>query len=190
MKFTALSLSGAFLIEPERHEDERGFFARMWCQREFEAHGLTARLVQCSISCSWRKETLRGMHYQLPPFAEDKLVRVTHGCIYDVIVDLRPDSATFLRWLGFELTQENRLALYVPKGFAHGFQTLIDDTEVFYQMSEFYAPGHARGIRWDDPLIGAVWPEPITVIAERDRTYPDIRLDDLDAFRIDAEAHE
>jgi dTDP-4-dehydrorhamnose 3,5-epimerase len=183
MKFIPEPLAGAFLIEPERHEDERGFFARMWCQREFAAHGITSHFVQCSISYNRSKGTLRGMHFQLPPYAEDKLVHVTRGRIFDVIVDLRPDSDTFLRWLGVELTEENRLALYIPQGFAHGFETLVDDTEVFYQMTEFYMPDYGRGFRWDDPLIGITWPEPIKIIAERDRTYTNLLPDDFVKFQ-------
>jgi dTDP-4-dehydrorhamnose 3,5-epimerase len=182
MRFLKAPLAGAMLIELERHEDERGFFARTWSQEEFAAQGLATRLVQCSISYNLRRGTLRGMHYQLPPFAEDKLVRVTHGRIYDVLVDLHPDSDTFLKWYGVELSRENRLSLYVPQGFAHGFETLADDTEVYYQMSESYAPDHARGFRWDDPKIGLTLPEPVAVIAERDRTFPDIRPDEFAAF--------
>lgn len=144
MIFQGTPLIGAVLVEPERLEDERGFFARTWCEREFAEHQLATRWVQCNISYNHRKGTLRGMHYQLPPSVEDKLVRVTHGAIFDVIVDLRPNSATFLDWYGVELTAENRLALFIPKGFAHGFQTLCDGSEVFYQMSEFYAPTTAR----------------------------------------------
>jgi dTDP-4-dehydrorhamnose 3,5-epimerase len=182
MIFEETPLKGAYVIEIERLEDSRGFFARTWCQREFESHKLNPRLVQCSLSFNKKNGTLRGMHYQVPPFAEDKLVRVTRGRIYDVIVDLRPDSDTFLRWFGIDLSQENRLALYVPPGFAHGFETTVDDTEVFYQMSEFHAPDHARGFRWDDPLVGVTWPEPITVISERDRAYANIHQDDFVGF--------
>lgn len=183
MLFQETPLRGAYLIEIERIEDERGFFARAWCQREFEDHGLNSHVAQCNISYNKKRGTLRGMHYQLPPFAEDKLVRVTRGRIYDVIIDLHPDSDTFLRWFGVELSEENRFALYVPKGFAHGFETLTAETEVFYQMSEFYEPNHARGLRWDDPLVGITWPEPITAISERDRTYSNIHSDDFVSFR-------
>jgi dTDP-4-dehydrorhamnose 3,5-epimerase len=182
MRFIPTPLVGAYLIEPERHSDERGFFARTWCQREFLAQGLAAGLVQCSISYNTRRGTVRGMHYQLPPFAEEKLVRVTHGGIFDVIVDLRPGSASFLHWFGTELTGASRMAMYVPKGVAHGFQTLADDTEVFYQMSEFYSAEHGCGLRWDDPLIRVAWPEPVTMISLRDGHYPDANLKDFTAF--------
>jgi dTDP-4-dehydrorhamnose 3,5-epimerase len=175
MNFIPTPLAGAFLIEPEFKEDERGFFARTWCQREFTEHGLTSRLVQCSISYNRRKGTLRGMHFQTAPMAEDKLVRVTQGRAYDVIVDLRAGSDTFLAWFGVELTQSNRRALFVPQGFAHGFETLVDDTEVYYQMSEFYSPLHAHGFRWNDSSVGVVWPEPITAMSDRDRSYPDLK---------------
>jgi dTDP-4-dehydrorhamnose 3,5-epimerase len=172
MVFTETGLSAALLVDVERHEDERGFFARSWCQREFEARGLDARLVQCSISRNFRKGTLRGMHYQLPPHAEAKLVRCTAGAIYDVIVDLRPESQTFRQNFGVVLSAENQRALYVPERFAHGFLTLTDNSEVFYQMSEFYEPSSARGVRWNDPALAIVWPEPVSVISDRDRNYP------------------
>jgi dTDP-4-dehydrorhamnose 3,5-epimerase len=171
MKFIPTPLHGAYIIEPEKREDERGFFARTWCQQEFITHGLDPNLVQCNISFNKQRGTLRGMHFQLPPYAEAKLVRCTTGAIYDVIVDLRSNSTTFLQWTAVELTADNRQALYVPKGFAHGFQTLQDGTEVFYQMSDFYAPYYARGFRWNDPKFGIQWPEPVTMISERDRTY-------------------
>ena len=176
MKFTETELKGAFVVEPERLEDERGFFARSWCLREFEAHGLNARLVQCDISFSKAKGTLRGMHYQLSPFQEAKLVRCTQGSIYDVIIDLRPGSPTFKKYFGCALTAENRRALYVPEGFGHGFVTLEDATEVFYQMSEFYSPEHARGVRWNDPAFGIPWPLTPTTMSEKDRTCPDFVL--------------
>ena len=173
MIFTEAPIPGAYVIDPERLEDERGFFARTWCQREFEAHGLNPGLAQCNISYNRRKGTLRGMHYQAVPHAEARLVRCTSGAIYDVIVDLRPDSVTFKRWFPVELTADNRRMLYIPEGLAHGFLTSRDDTEVFYQMSEFYTPGSARGVRWNDPAFGIEWPQEIQVIAERDRNYPD-----------------
>lgn len=179
MKFTPGPLAGAYLIEPEYLEDDRGFFARTWCEREFTERGLETRLVQCNISYNRHAGTLRGIHYQIPPMAEVKLVRVTQGGIYDVLVDLRPGSDTFLGWFGIELTQQNRLAVYVPCGFGHGFQTLADHTEVYYQMSQFYSPEHARGFRWDDPLIAIPWPRPIACISERDRTYPDLKPEAL-----------
>jgi dTDP-4-dehydrorhamnose 3,5-epimerase len=173
MIFNETKLLGAYIIELEKLEDERGYFARSWCQREFDAHGLDTRPVQCNISFNRKKGTLRGMHFQLPPFAETKLVRCTRGALFDVIIDLRPDSPSFLKWIGVELTARNGKMMYVPKGFAHGFQTLEDDTEVFYQMSEFYAPEYARGVRWDDPLFGVSWPEELRVISKRDQAYKD-----------------
>jgi dTDP-4-dehydrorhamnose 3,5-epimerase len=171
--FTETQLPGAFIIQPERLADERGFFARTWCQREFETHGLHPRWVQGSISFNAKKGTLRGMHYQTAPHAEAKLIRCTRGAIYDVIIDLRPSSPTFKRHVAVVLTAENRTMLYVPEGVAHGFQTLEDDTEVFYLMSAFYAPECARGVRWDDPAFGIAWPPAERIIIERDRTYPD-----------------
>ena len=172
MIFVETRLKGAFIIEPERIEDERGFFARTWCQHEFEARGLNARLAQCNISFNTMKGTLRGMHYQIAPHEETKLVRCTMGAIYDVIVDLRPASPTFKQWEAVELTAGNRRMLYIPGGFAHGFQTLGDETEVFYQMSEFYHPGSSRGARWNDPAFGIAWPLTISTISQRDRSYP------------------
>ncbi len=168
MIFSETKLKGVYLIEPERHEDERGFFARTWCQREFEGHGLNPSLVQCNVSFNRKKGTLRGMHYQIPPHAEAKLVRCTRGAGFEVVVDLRPGSPTHRRWVGIELTAENRWMLYIPGGCAHGFQTLADSTELFYQMSEFYHPESARGVRWDDPAFGIEWPLPVTVISEKD----------------------
>ncbi len=158
MIFNETQLKGAFLIELERREDERGFFARSWDVDEFQKHGLNPRLVQCNISFNKVRGTLRGMHFQVAPFAEAKLVRCTMGALYDVIIDLRDGSPTLKRWFGVELSAENRLALYVPEGFAHGFQTLADNTEVFYQMSEVFHPECARGVRWDDPAFGIIWP--------------------------------
>ena len=173
MIFTETPLRGAFVIEAEPLEDTRGLFARTWCRREFEAHGLEIRIAQCSTSFNKKKGTLRGMHYQLPPFAEAKMVRCTRGSMYDVIIDLRPGSPTFTDHIAVVLTAENRKALYVPVGFAHGFQTLEDDTEVFYQISEFFAPDHSRGVRWNDPAFAIPWPDDERLIAERDRGYPD-----------------
>jgi dTDP-4-dehydrorhamnose 3,5-epimerase len=176
MVFTETELRGAFIIDVERVEDERGFFARSWCQREFEAYGLYTQWVQCNVSFNKQKGTLRGMHYQAAPYAEVKLVRCTMGAIYDVIIDLRPDSPTFKRWLAAELTMHNRRMLYIPEGFGHGFQTLEGNTEVFYQMSQFYAPEYARGVRWDDPAFKITWPAEKRIISERDRGLPDFRL--------------
>lgn len=173
MIFRETTLKGAFIIEPERHEDWRGFFARTWCQREFEAQGLNPRLVQCGISFNRKKGTLRGMHYQAPPYEEAKLVRCAMGAIHDVVIDLRPDSPTFAQHTAVTLTAENRVMLYVPEGFAHGFQTLEDNSEVFYQMSQFYVPEAARGIRWNDPAFAIRWPILETIILERDQNYPD-----------------
>lgn len=171
MIFLPTSLQGAYVIEAERVEDERGFFARTWCQHEFQARGLNMVIVQCSISFNQSKGTLRGMHYQSAPKAEAKLVRCTRGAIYDVIVDLRPDSATFKKWTASELTADNHRMLYIPEGLAHGFQTLQDETEVFYQMSEFYAPECARGFRWDDPAFAIDWPRPMSAISDRDQSF-------------------
>jgi len=171
--FHETKLKGSYILDLERMEDLRGFFARSWCRREFEAHGLNPRLVQCNISFNTAKGTLRGMHYQGKPFEEAKLIRCTMGAIYDVIVDIRPDSPSFKRYLSVVLTPGNRKMLYVPEGFAHGFLTLEENTEVFYQMSEFYAPECARGIRWNDPAFGIEWPSAAQVLSDRDRNYPD-----------------
>lgn len=171
MKFAETKLKGAHVIEPERLEDDRGFFARTFCRKEFEAHGLNPILVQSSISFNAKKGTLRGMHYQTPPHEETKLVRCTRGSVYDVILDLRRGSPTFKQWVAVELTADNRCALYIPAGFAHGFQTLTDHTEILYQMSEFYHPESARGVRWDDPAFGITWPLPDPIISQRDQSY-------------------
>ena len=173
MIFIKTELKGAFVIEPERLEDERGFFARAWDRQEFEARGLNPRLVQSNISFNKEEGTLRGMHYQIPPYEEAKLVRCTRGAIYDVIIDLRSHSPSFQQWLGVELTEDNRRMLYIPEGFAHGYLSLEDDTEIFYQVSEFYAPEFGRGVRWDDPTFGITWPIEVRVIRERDQQYPD-----------------
>jgi dTDP-4-dehydrorhamnose 3,5-epimerase len=170
--FTELPLHDAYLIGPEPHEDHRGFFARTWCAREFDAHGLNPRLVQCNISFNARRGTLRGMHYQAPPHAEAKLVRCTRGAIYDVLIDLRPESATFRRWIAVQLTADNHHMVYIPEGFAHGFQTLEDQSEVFYQMSEFYYPEGQRGVRSDDPAFGIAWPVAPPILSAADRQYP------------------
>ena len=171
MIFTETKLAGAFVIEPERFADERGFFALSWSRREFAARGLDPNLAECNISFNHRRGTLRGMHYQAAPHAQVKVVRCTLGAVYDCIVDLRPDSPTFGRWEGVELTAGNRLMLYVPKGFAHGFQTLEDGSEVFYQMSDVYVPESAAGVRWNDPAFGIEWPLPVEVINARDASY-------------------
>ena len=171
MRFTETRLKGAFIIEPERLEDDRGFFARTFCQKEFEAQGLNPKIVQCNISYNKHKGTLRGMHYQVAPMAEAKLVSCTRGAIYDVIIDLRHGSPTYCQWFAEELNTENRKMIYIPEGFAHGFQSLEDDTEVFYQMSEFYSPEHARGVRWDDPVFGIKWHERQRIISTKDKNY-------------------
>jgi len=171
--FKETKLPGAFVIEPEKHEDERGFFARSFCRREFEAHGLNPNVAQCNISFNKRKGTLRGMHFQAAPFAEAKLVRCTMGSIFDVIIDLRKELRSFKDHLGIELSATNRKMLYIPEEFAHGFQTLEDNTEVFYQMSQVYSAEHARGVRWDDPAFGIRWPQAQRVMNERDQNYPD-----------------
>ena len=163
------------MVELDKHKDERGFFARTFCVQEFEAHGLNARLVQCSTAFNLRRGTVRGFHWQAPPKSEAKLVRVTRGAIHDVIVDLRPSSPTRLQHLAVELTADNGRMLYVPEGLAHAFQTLADSTEISYQMSEFFAPEYARGARWNDPAFGITWPLPNPVLNDRDRSYPDFQ---------------
>jgi dTDP-4-dehydrorhamnose 3,5-epimerase len=197
MIFTETKLKGAYIIELEKLEDDRGFFARTFCRKEFEAHGLNPNIAQCNISYSSKRGTLRGMHYQASPYEEAKLVSCIGGSIYDVIIDLRPGSLTYCQWMAVELFAQDKVnseqsavsglqftahgsqltanhrMLYIPEGFAHGFVTLVDDTEVVYQMSQFYMPGYARGVRWDDPAFGINWPAGVTVISERDRTYDD-----------------
>ena len=173
MTFQETKLSGVFEIHLEPAHDSRGFFARSWCQKEFENRGLDPRVVQCNVSFNQRKGTLRGMHYQASPNAEAKLVRCTSGSVYDVVIDLRPQSPTFKQWIAAVLSSVQRNMIYVPKGCAHGFLTLEDNTEVFYQMSEFYSPESVGGVRWDDPAFQIVWPAEVEVISERDRTYAD-----------------
>ncbi len=173
MIFVETMLKGAFIIEIEKREDHRGFFARSWCQREFTEHGLNPHPVQTNVSFSKKKGTLRGMHYQISPYEESKLVRCTRGAIYDVIIDLRPDSPTYRKWVGVELTPDSYRMLYVPEKFAHGFQTLEDDTEVTYQVTQFYTPGSERGIRWNDPVFNIQWPLDVQVISDKDRDCPD-----------------
>lgn len=172
MKFMPTPIAGAFIVELELLEDERGCFARSFCRDEFVAHGLDPAVVQCNISFNHRRGTLRGLHYQVKPHEEAKLVRCTQGAIWDVIVDLRENSPTRYRWFAAELAAENRRALYIPHGLAHGFQTLTDNSEVFYQMSEFYHPESACGVRWDDPVIGITWPVDNPVLSPRDKSYP------------------
>jgi dTDP-4-dehydrorhamnose 3,5-epimerase len=173
VKFTPTTLPGVYLIDIEPIADERGFFARSWCREEFAALGLDSNLEQCNISFNQRKGTLRGMHFQAAPHGEAKLVRCTRGAIFDVAIDLRPDSPTYLRHYGAELSGENRRALFIPEGIAHGFQTLTDDSEVFYQMSRAYVPGAGRGVRWDDPAFAIAWPDDERIISERDQIWPD-----------------
>lgn len=173
MKFIETKLKAAYVIELEKIEDERGFFARSWCEKEFAERGLNPNLVQCNISFNRKKGTLRGMHYQAKPYREAKLIRCTKGAIYDVILDLRSDSPTFKQWVAVELTSENRKMLYIPEGLAHGFQSLEDDTEVFYQMSEFYHPEVAKGVRWNDTAFGIEWMENEPIISEKDKSYAD-----------------
>jgi dTDP-4-dehydrorhamnose 3,5-epimerase len=180
MRFIEHELPGVYVVELERHEDERGFFARVFCEKEFEEHGLPTRFPQCNLSRNERQGTLRGMHYQAAPHQEPKLVRCVTGAIYDVIVDLRPKSRSRLRWVGVRLTAQGGEALYVPPGFAHGFLTLKDDTDVFYQMGEFHVPDAARGFRWNDPALSIAWPSEPIVISERDRHYPDFDLSRFD----------
>lgn len=173
MLFSETKLAGTFIIDFELHEDERGFFARAWCEEEFKEHGLNPRLVQCNVSFNRKLGTLRGMHYQVVPYAEAKLVRCTRGAIYDVVIDLRPNSLTYKQWLNLELTEDNHRAIFIPEGLAHGFQTLRDDSEVFYQMSESYHPEWARGIRWNDPIFKIKWPIHPPIISERDQNFRD-----------------
>ena len=172
MRFRETPLKGAFVVDLDRIEDERGFFARSFCEKEFSASGLVSRFVQCNVSYNRLAGTLRGMHFQVEPHGEAKLVRCTMGVVYDVIVDIRPDSPTYLVSFGIELSAANRNALFIPHGFAHGFQALRDDTEVLYQMSEFFHPASARGIRWDDPVLALRWPMDNPILSDKDRGYP------------------
>ncbi|PZD73075.1 dTDP-4-dehydrorhamnose 3,5-epimerase [Acaryochloris thomasi RCC1774] len=171
MIFTKTAIQGVYIIDLELREDDRGGFARTFCAQEFEAHELKPTFVQCNLSFNHQKGTLRGMHYQTPPATEVKLVRCTQGAVYDVIIDLRPDSPTYLTHVGVELTAENRRAFYVPEMFAHGYQTLTDNAEVTYQVSEFYTPGHEQGLRHSDPGLKIDWPLPVTMISEKDANW-------------------
>jgi dTDP-4-dehydrorhamnose 3,5-epimerase len=182
MRFNPTELPGAFLIEPELIEDERGFFARTWSKEEFEQRQLNSKIAQCSISFNAKRGTVRGLHYQIPPHEETKLVRCSAGKILDVIVDLRRNSRTFKSWASFELSCANRHMLYIPAGFAHGFQTLEENTEVVYQISEYYHPESARGVRWNDPLLNINWPLPVAAISERDKTLPLINEAGIEVF--------
>ena len=179
MIFKPTKLAGAFIVELETIDDDRGFFARAYCRKEFEKHDLNASVVQCNLSYNKYRGTLRGMHFQKSPHAEVKFVRCVAGAIYDVIIDLRPESRTYTQWVGVELTSKNRLMLYVPEGFAHGYQTLADNSEVFYQVSEYYTPSADAGVRWDDPAFGIIWPAvDKRIISDKDRHWPDYRFDD------------
>lgn len=173
MLYTATMLPGVHIIEPERREDDRGFFARVWCRRELEEHGLDPRVAQVNVGFTLREGGLRGVHYQLPPRQEVKLVRCTMGALFDVILDLRPASPTYRRWMSVELTAANHRMVYVPEGCAHGYQALVNDTEMYYQTSEFYAPELARGVRYDDPAFDIRWPLPVTSISAADGSWPD-----------------
>ena len=175
MIFRETNLKGVYLIELEKREDDRGFFARSFCREEFAAHGLNPSVAQCNVAFNHKKGTLRGLHYQVAPFEEVKLVRCTRGSLYDVCVDLRPGSPTFKRHFGAVLSSRQHNMVYIPEGFAHGLQTLEDDTEVFYQMSQVFSPESARGVRWNDPAFGIEWPAAVRTMTEKDKTYPDFR---------------
>ncbi len=175
MIFKGTNLQDAFIIDLEKHQDERGFFARVYCEKEFRDHGIDPGVVQANVSYNKFSNTLRGFHYQAEPYGEAKLMRCTKGSIYDVIIDVRPDSPSYKQWIGVELTESNHRMLYVPEGFAHGFITLQDETEVTYLVSEFYTPSAEKGIRWDDPAFGVEWPVEVKVISEKDRNWPDYR---------------
>lgn len=173
MMFSETVLKGAYVIEIKPIADHRGFFARQWCKREFEEHGLSPNLLQVNLQFSHKKGTLRGMHFQVAPWQEAKLVRCTQGAILDVMIDLRPDSPTHRKWVAVELTVDNRKVMYVPEGFAHGYQTLTDEAEVMYQTSQFYAPNSATGVRYNDPAFGIQWPLPVSVVSSQDEQWPD-----------------
>jgi dTDP-4-dehydrorhamnose 3,5-epimerase len=174
MIFRKTKLKGVFIIELEKHKDERGYFARTWCENEFKANGLNSSLAQANTALSFQKGTLRGMHYQTAPYEETKIIRCIRGSVFDVVIDIRPDSITYCQWLGIELSSENHTILYVPEGFAHGYKTLENNSEVFYLVSQFYTPDAERGIRWDDPAFNITWPEtPDLIISEKDKNWPD-----------------
>lgn len=173
MHFQQSKIPGLYVIEVEPHKDHRGFFARSWCQREFSAHGLNPRIAQISVAFTAKKGGLRGLHYQLSPHWEAKTVRCTRGKIFDVAVDLRPDSPTFCQWVGFELSADNHRTLHIPEGCAHGYQTLEHESEIQYLTTEFYAPEAARGRRYNDPAFGITWPLPVAAISDADRSWPD-----------------
>jgi dTDP-4-dehydrorhamnose 3,5-epimerase len=174
MIFTETELKGAYVIEPEKYQDERGYFARVFCENEFKFHGIKLNMVQSNIGFSRKKGTIRGLHYQVYPHAEVKLIRCISGSIFDVIIDLRPESPTYKQWFGIELNSKNSQMLLVPENFAHGYQSLVDNTEVFYLVSQFYTADAERGVRWDDPLFKIQWPEMIhPIISEKDKSWPD-----------------
>jgi dTDP-4-dehydrorhamnose 3,5-epimerase len=172
MRFTATHFADAWLVQLEPRGDHRGFFARAFCEQEFRQQGLVSHFVQCNLSANHNRATLRGLHYQAEPDAEVKVVRCIRGAIFDVLVDIRPESPTYLQWQGFELSAENRDALYIPAGFAHGYQTLEPDSEVFYQVSAYYVPAAGRGLRWDDPALKIVWPLASPLLSEQDKSWP------------------
>jgi dTDP-4-dehydrorhamnose 3,5-epimerase len=174
MIFRKTNLKGVFIIELEKHKDDRGYFARTWCENEFKANGLNSKLAQANTALSVQKGTLRGMHYQIAPYEETKIIRCIRGSVFDVVIDIRPDSITYCQWLGIELSSENHTMLYVPEGFAHGYKTLRNNSEVFYLVSQFYTPDAERGIRWDDPAFSIKWPETSDlIISEKDKNWPD-----------------
>lgn len=179
MKFTELELKGAFVVEVDKIQDSRGFFGRLWCENEFADHNLNTNIVQSNVSLSKKKGTLRGMHFQRGSHAETKFVRCTRGSVYDVIVDLRPDSPTFKKWCGVELTADNYKMIYVPENFAHGFLTLEDDSEVYYLVTQFYSAQHEAGLRYNDPGIGIEWPNEIAEISEKDNNHPEFSLKNI-----------
>lgn len=179
MIFTETKLKGAYLIEVKKIEDHRGFFGRAWCAKEFEEHGLTARIAQINTSRTKKKGTIRGMHYQVAPYGEAKFIRCTKGRVYDVIIDLRPQSPTFMQWVGHELTEDNYRMVYAPEYFAHGFISLEDECEVYYPVTEFYTPQAERGIRWNDPAFKIEWPIPVEIFTEKDMSHPDFTIDRL-----------
>ncbi len=176
MIFTETKLKGSFIIDVKKIEDNRGFFGRSWCEKEAAEHGLATRMVQSNISLNHKKGTLRGMHFQHPPFDENKLVRCTRGTVVDTIIDLRPKSPTHKQWIAVELSEKTHRMLYVPQGFGHGFQTLEDNSEVFYQVSQFYSREHASGVRYNDPAFGITWPLPVSEISPNDSSWPEYRL--------------
>ena len=173
MQFKTTNIRDVYVVDLDKHNDERGYFARAWCKNEFDKMGLKSTIVQCNLSFNHKKGTLRGMHYQIHPFEEVKMVRCIQGKIFDVVIDLRKDSDTYKQWIGIELSDENHRMLYVPEGFAHGYQTLEDNSIVYYQVTEFYQPGSETGTRWDDPAFKIEWPHKITSISDKDRNHPD-----------------